>query len=211
MKTKDRTYIPLLTILIALLPAHIFPQAVESTAGSISPWYVSLQYLGLTWHPGGGNTPQVYPLKLDKKAYLVVSVGAAANLDYRLSDSFFFRLTTSLYKDCAFVTAGCLHAGPRVQFSRGGNSFNVGIGPIFSFRQDWHRFKEYQDDEFYGNRVYKGWQYRFFPLALELEVLHRINNSMEFAWSVVPGGELVITSMFGVRFNLGRPGAGEHN
>ena len=203
MKTKDRIYIRILIMmLIALWPARIFPQTVESTAGSIATWHLSFQYLGLTWHPDGGDTPEVYPLKLDPKAYLVISVGAAANLDYRLSDSFFMRFTSSLYKDCAFVTAGCLHAGPRIQYSRGGNSLNVGIGPIFSFRQDWHRFKEYQDDEFYGNRIFKGMQYRYFWTAIELEYLRRINDSMEFQWSLIPGAPLVITSLFGIRFSL---------
>lgn len=144
-------------------------------------------------------------MKLDRKAYLVIDVGGAVNLDYRLSNSFFFRLTSALYKDCAFVTAGCVHAGPRIQFPWTGNCFNIGIGPILSFRQDWHRFKEYQNDEFYGNRVFHGWQYRFYMTALELEYLRRINDSMEFQWSIIPGAPLVITSMFGIRFKLGRP------
>lgn len=210
MKTKNWIIIQIhIIMLMTFWPAWNTSTAGESTAGNISPWYLSFQYLGLTWHPHGGDTPQVYPLKFDKKAYLVLSVGAAANLDYRLSDFSFFRFTTSLYKDCAFLMAGCLHAGPRVQFSLGGNSLNVGIGPILSYRQDWHRFGEYQDDEFYGDRVFHGWQYRFYPTALELEYLRRINNSTELQWSVIPGAPLIITSMFGVRFKLDRPVTGK--
>jgi hypothetical protein len=187
---------------LMLCSTHISAQTVESRAGKMPAWYLSFQYLGLTYHPDGGNTPEVYPLKLDKKAYFVLDVGVVANVDYCLSENFFLRFTTSLYKDCAFVTAGCVHAGPRLQFSWGDNRINAGVGPILSFRGDWHRFGQYKDDEFYGNRVYKGWQYRFFLTAIEFEYLRRINDSMEFQYSIIPGAPLVITSIFGIRFRL---------
>jgi hypothetical protein len=194
-----------LRIIIAALifwPMRATSQAVESTAERVPVWYVSFQYLGLTYHPGGGNTPEVYPLKLDRKAYLVLDVGTAANLDYRLNDYSFIRFTSALYKDCAFVMAGGVHLGPRLQYSWGDNRINLGIGPILSFREDWHRFAQYQDDEFYGKRVYNGWQYRFFWYAVEFEYLRKINETMEFQWSVIPGGPLIITSLFGVRLSL---------
>jgi hypothetical protein len=184
------------------LAGYAAAQKSSVRAEGQSRWQWSLQYLGLTYHPDGGNTPEVYPLKLDKKAYLVLDVGIAANLDYRLSDHAFFRFTGSLYKDCAFVTAGCLHLGPRLEFFLGRNSFNGGIGPIFSFRGDWHRFEQYVDDEFYGKRVYKGWQYRFYMTAVEFEYLRRITDRLEFQWSLIPGVPLVITSMFGVRLRM---------
>ena len=177
-------------------------QVDSIAAADHSRWQLSLQFLGLTYHPDGGNTPEIYPLKLDQKAFLVLDVGAAANLDYYLNNRIFFRFTSSLYKDCAFVTAGCVHMGPRLQFTWGKHRMNGGIGPILSFRRDWHRFEEYQDDEFYSDRIYKGWQYRFFGTALEIEYLYKISESMEFQWSLVPGAPLVITSMFGVRFGL---------
>jgi hypothetical protein len=202
MKTNDQTLTRILVAILILSPTRISAQSVDSAAGRIPDWYLSFQYLGLTYHPDGGTTPEVYPLKFDRKAYLVLDVGVAANLDYRLSNYSFLRFTASLYQDCAFVTAGCFHAGPRLQYSWGDNRINVGIGPILSFRQDWHRFTEYVDDEFYGDRVYKGWQYRFFPTAIEFEYLRKINDSMEFQYSIVPGAPLVITSLVGVRFRL---------
>lgn len=192
----------LLVSIGGLLPVGTLAQSVDSTETRVHAWHVSVQYLGLTYHPSGGNTPEVYPLKLDKKAYLVLDVGITANLDYRLSDYSFLRFTAAVYKDCAFVTAGCTHLGPRLQLLWGGNNVNVGIGPIFSFRKDWHRFEQYKDDEFYGNRVYQGWQYRFFPFAVEFEYLRKINESMEFQWSIIPGGELIVTSLVGIRFTL---------
>ena len=204
IRSKERKSILIVLImLMTICPRHVSSQTVTSTADNIAAWHLSFQYLGLTYHPDGGNTPEIYPMKFDKKAFLVLDVGVATKLDYRLSKFFFVRFTSALYQDCAFVTAGCFHAGPRLQFSWRGNSFNVGIGPILSFRQDWHRFKQYQDDEFYGNRIYHGWQYRFFGTAIELEYLRRINDTMEFQYSIVPGAPLIITSMFGIRFKLG--------
>jgi hypothetical protein len=202
METTNHTLMRILLMMLICWPLRVSAQAVESTSGRIPHWHLSFQYLGLTYHPDGGNTPQLYPLKLDKKAYLVIDVGVAANLDYRLSDYSFLRFTSALYKDCAFVMAGCVHVGPRLQYSWGDSRINVGIGPILSFRKDWHRFKEYHDDEFYGDRVYGDWQYRFFWTAVEFEYLQKINDSMEFQWSIIPGAPLVITSMFGIRFSL---------
>ena len=202
MNTRIYVLILMLFIMLFLLPLIILGQSVDSTSRKSSHLYLSFQYLGLTYHPDGGTTPEIYPLKLDKKAYLDVNVGFAANLDYSLNKYFFLRFTSSLYKDCAFVTAGCFHTGPRVQYSWKKNGINFGIGPIFSYREDWHQFPQYQTDDFYGDRVYGKWQYRFFPCAVELEYLRKLNDHLEFQYSLVPGAPLVITSMFGIRFKI---------
>jgi hypothetical protein len=201
---KRRIYILIVVqfiILFLRLPL-IKAQSADSTSGNSSRWFLSFQYLGLTYHPDGGTTPEIYPLKLDKKAYFDLNVGLAANLDYNLSKHFFLRFTGSLYKDCAFVTAGCFHAGPRIQYSWKKNRINLGIGPIFSYREDWHQFPEYTTDDFYGDRVHGKWQYRFFPFAVELEYLRKLNDHLEFQYSLVPGAPLVITSLFGIRFKI---------
>ncbi len=113
---RDRLSFPFLLLAAVLLrPSGSSCGSADPNRPQPSPWHLSAQYLGLTLHPEGGNTPEVYPLKLDKKAYLVLSVRAAGNADYRLNDRFFFRFTASFYRDCAFVNAGCLHAGPRIQ------------------------------------------------------------------------------------------------
>ena len=117
-------------ISVAFWSTSVHPRAIATAAGDNAAWHLSVQYLGLTWHPGGGGSPEVYPLKCEKKGYLVPEVGAAGNIDRRLNRLFFLRFTVSLYKDCAFLTAGCLHAGPRIQYTRGRNSLNLGIGPI---------------------------------------------------------------------------------
>jgi hypothetical protein len=202
MKTRDFHLRRIVCLILILSPIYTRAEVADSGTVKISRLYLSVQFLGLTFHPGGGTTPEIYPLKLDKKAYLDLELGVAANLDYSLGKHAFIRLSSSLYKDCAFVTAGCLHMGPRFQYMWKKSSVNLGIGPIFSFREDWHQFPEYQDDDFYGDRIHGRWQYRFFPAALELEYLHRINEHLEFQYSIIPGAPLVITSLFGIRFSL---------
>ena len=202
MKTLIPAPVLLFLIALTLGPVSSYADTIDSTSARISPWYLSFQYLGITFHPNGGDTPEVYPLKLDSKAYLVINAGIAAKLDYRLCKYSFLRFTTTLYKDCAFVTAGCIHLGPRVQYGWKKNGINLGIGPILSFREDWHQFPQYQTDDFYGDRVYGKWQYRFFPYAVELEYLRRIKDRLDFEYSLIPGGPLVFTSMFGVRYRL---------
>jgi hypothetical protein len=187
-----------LAVLLMVISAH----AADSTAVKYSGWRLSLEYLGLTYHPTGGTTPEIYPLKFDEKAYLVLSVGAVGKLDYCFNRFLFVRLATALYADCAFVLAGAVHVGPRLQFNWGKNNINLGIGPIFNFRQDWHRFEEYVNDDFYGDRVYRGWQYRLFPAAIELEYLRRINSTTELQWSILPGVPSVVTLMTGARFSI---------
>ncbi len=185
-----------------LRPVSVFSQSTAIDVSSASPWYWSFQYLGVTYHPDGGTTPEVYPLKLDPRAFVVLNVGIAGNLDYTLNHRFFLRATCTLYKDCAFVTAGGIHLGPRVQFSWPRDQMNIGVGPIFCFREDWHQFEVYTTDDFYGERVNGRWQYRFFPYALELEYLHKLNERLQIQYSLIPGAPLVMTSMIGLRFRI---------
>jgi hypothetical protein len=202
MKTQQPESPGLSVLFLAVLLTVISAHAADSTAVKYSGWRLSLEYLGLTYHPYGGTTAEIYPLKFDEKAYLVLSVGAAGNLDYSFNRFFFVRLATALYADCALVLAGAVHVGPRLQIIWGKNNINLGIGPIFSFRQDWHRFEEYVNDDFYGDRVYRGWQYRFFPTAIEFEYLRRINSTTELQWSILPGVPSVVTLMVGARFQI---------
>ncbi|MFN8208944.1 MAG: hypothetical protein U0T82_16280 [Bacteroidales bacterium] len=202
MKTLTTLFLQAMLLSGLFSSLHLFASGNDQLLKENSPWYFSLQYLGITFHPGGGTTPEVYPLKFDRKAYVVVNVGAAANIDYSLNKHFFLRFTASRYKDCAFVSAGCFHLGSRLQHSWGKSSINVGMGPIFSYREDWHQFAQYTTDDFYGNRVQGKWQYRLFPCALELEYLHRINDRLEFQYSLIPGGALVLSSLVGVRYHL---------
>ena len=167
--------------------------------------YFSIQYMGLTFHPGGGAVRMVknYPLKFDEKAYLVLNIGASAAFDVDISKKFFLRASAAAFMDCAYLKSGFLHIGFRWKaLTMGKHSINMGVGPTFAFREDWHRFDEYRDTDFYGDRVYKGWQYRFFPVGGEIEYLFKINKNLEFQYSLIPGYPAVMTSKFGFRWKL---------
>ena len=167
--------------------------------------YISVQYFGLTFHPGGGavNMVKNYPLKLDDKAYIVINVGVAASYDSDLSDKWFLRTEAAYYKDCAYTNAGYVHFGFRwkpVQWGR--HSINGGIGPTFLAREDWHRFEGYKDTDIYGKHVWNGMQYRLIPFGGEFEYMYKINDKCDFRYSVIPGYPAVITSKFGFRWKL---------
>jgi hypothetical protein len=167
--------------------------------------YFSVQFMGLTIHPGGGAVRMVenYPLKLDDKAYLVLNVGATVAYDVDLSKKFFLRSSAGFFMDCAYLKSGFLHIGFRwnaLQIGR--HTINAGVGPTLMFREDWHRFENYNDADFFGKRVYNGWQYRFFPVGGEVEYLYRISDKWQFQYSVIPGYPAVITSKIGLRYKI---------
>jgi hypothetical protein len=167
--------------------------------------YFSVQFMGLTIHPGGGAVRMVqnYPLKFDEKAYFVLNVGATVAYDVDLSKKFFLRSSAGFFMDCAYLKSGFLHVGFRwnaLQIGR--HTINAGVGPTLMFREDWHRFETYNDADFFGKSVYNGWQYRFFPVGGEIEYLYKINDKWQFQYSVIPGYPAVITSKIGLRFKI---------
>lgn len=169
--------------------------------------YLSIQWFGITYHPGGGSVfmRDNYPLKLDKEAYLVLNVGAAVSYDRDLSKRFFIRAQAGAFMDCAWQKSAYVHAALHfTPLTWGRHSINGGIGPMFLVREDWGKFERYRrGDDFFGNRVTKdGWQYRFFPVGGEVEYLFQINKKIQFQYSVVPGYPAVITSKFGLRIKL---------
>ena len=167
--------------------------------------YLTLQWFGWTYHPGGGAVKMVkyYPLKLDPKAYFVINPGIEAKYDYQLSKRFFLRGSGAYYKDCAYVNAFFVHAAIHYRVIKlGRHSFNAGVGPLLSLREDWHQFDTYKDYDFYGKRVWRGWQYRFWPVGVELEYIFQINTRWDFQYSVAPGYPGFIVSSIGFRYKL---------
>jgi hypothetical protein len=167
--------------------------------------HVSLQYFGWTFHPGGGavNMVKNYPLKLDKKAFVVANIGLSASYDYDLSNKWFLRATATYLKDCAFQNSGYLHFGIRfkgIQFGK--HSFNGGIGPTLAFRNDWHKFEGYKDSDMFGKHVWNGMQYFLVPYGGEVEYMYKINEKWDFQYSVIPGFPAIISSRIGFRMKL---------
>ena len=178
----------------------------ESKGQTTRPHYLSIQWLGMTYHPGGGSVfmRDNYPMKLDPKAYLVFNLGAAASYDVDLSKRFFLRSQVGAFMDCAWQKSAYVHVGLHLNVIKWGrSSINGGLGPMFLVREDWGKFERYRrGDDFFGDRVKNGWQYRFFPVGGELEYLYQVNNKVQFQYSVIPGYPAVITSKIGVRIKL---------
>jgi 5-methylcytosine-specific restriction endonuclease McrA len=55
------------TITIAFLLFFMNSVTAQNTEKTKPPRYFSVQWLGWTYHPGGGSMPQNYPWKLDKR------------------------------------------------------------------------------------------------------------------------------------------------
>ncbi|MBT3243053.1 MAG: hypothetical protein HN352_07880 [Bacteroidetes bacterium] len=162
---------------------------------------ISGQWIGLAFHPKAGTYPQHYHLKLDKKAYFVFEMGGAFQYNYYLTNRLSVRSAIALYLDCAVVPAGFVQLGLRYTLlNRGPHSLAIGVGPTLLFREDWHQFPEYSGDTFFEDRVFKGYQYRFYPIP-DIEYLYRIKSQWEILANVIPGGLYVFTSSFGLRFS----------
>lgn len=194
-------------VFIAVILSHSIVNAQEAKLikpqNKSNKWHLSFQYIGLTYHPNGGIAPEIYPLKLDSRAYWVLEPGGAINADYYISNSYFCRLSAATYLDCAFVPAGYFHIGMRgTIIYKGKHQINGGMGPTFIYREDWHQFKEYKGDTFYGDRVYGNWQYRFILYGGEFEYLYKLNDKVQLQYSIIPGIPIVLTSKIGVRLKF---------
>jgi hypothetical protein len=189
-----------LTLLLFLLT---FQLSAQNTEKPTRTRHFSAQLLGLTIHPNGGSMPQNYPWKLDPQAAYVLTPGLAINYDWSWKKHIFWRAAAGFYADCVLLPSGYLHLGFRWEGIRlGRHTFNGGFGPGFLFRKDWHRFDAYRGDPIFGDRVYGDWQYRFTPIIGEVEYLYRINDHLQFQYSVLPAYPAVIVSRLGLRWAL---------
>jgi hypothetical protein len=165
--------------------------------------HLSVQWLAFTYHPGGGSLPQSYPNRLDSKGTYILHGGLVANYDYQLKKNVYLRGTLAAYRDCANFKSALAHVAIHWTFLRlGRHSFSGGVGPAFFIREDWHKIDGYKGKDFFGDRVYNGWQYRFFPAGGELEYRYKISNRWDFQYSVIPGYPTLITSKLGVRWRM---------
>ena len=190
-----------ITLILLFFISYLNAQNTEKTKSSR---HFSAQLLGLTIHPGGGAMPQNYPWKLDAKATFVLTPGVALNYDWAWKKHIFWRAAAGFYADCAILPAGYLHIGFRWEALRfGRHTFNGGLGPGFLFRKDWHRFEPaYWGDPIFGDRVFKDWQYRLTPIIGEVEYLYKINEHLQFQYSVLPAYPAVIVSRMGLRWAI---------
>jgi hypothetical protein len=174
-------------------------QSYAQKSESDHPNSISIQFIGLAFHPEAGTYPHLYKLRLDPKGFFVVELGAAIQYRYAFSDRWSFNHALALYSDCAQVMAGFVHFGIRYNLIvRGPHTLSVDLGGSLLFREDWHQFEEYTGDTFFQDRVYKGYQYRFYPMG-EIEYAFQYNPRWQYFISLVPGGKYVYTSSLGMR------------
>ncbi|MGL1888904.1 MAG: hypothetical protein OCD76_20495 [Reichenbachiella sp.] len=170
-----------------------------------SPWHASLQFVGISYHPGGGNYADDYPLKIDDDAYWLLNIGGALNVDYDIVDSIaFIRGAAAFYKDCAFFYAGYFHLGIRGVIVRfGKHSINGGMGATLIYRENWNQIPEYENDSFYENAIMNGrWEYQFIFYGGEFDYIYQYSKNIGIQYSIVPGFPMVITSKLGVRYSF---------
>jgi hypothetical protein len=171
--------------------------AAESNTQGFAANY---KYMGVTYHPGGGNGD--YIMALDSTGYIVIQLGVEGDLDYYLNRYFLVRSSVSLYKDCAFVWSGFFHVGPRVNLPIGEKfQARIGIGPTLIWRENWYRHVDwYTGDGFYGKEFESGpIQTAFLWYGGNIEFQYDFNKNWAFVYSVVPGYPQVFTSSFGLR------------
>jgi hypothetical protein len=163
---------------------------------------ISAQWIGLVFHPNGGTYPARYIRKLDPNAYFVVEQGLFLGYEHRVFDRAYIKTAAAYNMDCANVPAGFLHIGFYYQIvSKKRHKLSVGLGPTFVFREDWHQFPEYIEDEFFKDSVYGKWQYRFVIFG-DIEYNYQISRKTLLNVSLIPGGHLVMTFSFGLKYVL---------
>lgn len=163
---------------------------------------ISVQWIGLVFHPQGGTYPGRYKRKLDPQAYFVIEWGAILAYERRIFNRCYLKSGAALYLDCADVPAGFVHLGVHYQLlNHGRHMVSIGLGPTLTFREDWHQFPEYTGDPFFKDSVHGKWQYRFVIFG-GIEYCFRITDKILLNYTLIPGGRLIVTSCLGLKFVL---------
>lgn len=196
-------------IRLSIYLALVFPCAsfAQGNGGDLT---FSLQFLGLTYHPGqlSVDERQSYPRKLDPKGQFVLQLGAQFDFEWKRKSREIWGLRSSfaLFKDCIDVWEGFLHFGPTLHPQYGNGGFGIGLGPTWIFRQNWWGHPKvpwYHGDLFYGyEHVHSKWQKAFLWYGGNLFVdVGRVNEPWNFHYSLIPGWPQVLTSSFGISLN----------
>lgn len=164
------------------------------------PHSISLQYVGMAFHPLGGTYPELYIRKLDPGAYFVLEIGGAIQYRYQFHKRWAFTSAFAYYSDCAVQMAGIFQVGIRFNIiASKKHKLNLAWGPALLFREDWHQLPGYISDKFFAESVHGNYQYRFY-LVPDLEYSYTINDKWDAFFSVFPGGQHVSTLSIGGRF-----------
>lgn len=161
---------------------------------------ITIQWIGIVFHPQGGTYPERYIRKLDPQAYFVIELGAILSYEYQVFERAFVKAGAAFNLDCANVPAGFFHIGGYYQvINRKRHILSIGLGPTLVYRENWGQFPEYTGDEFFKDNLYHKWQYRFVIFG-SFEYNFRLTNRLLLNTSLIPGGHLVMTFSFGLKY-----------
>jgi hypothetical protein len=163
----------------------------------------NLQFMGLTYHPDGGENED-YPRKLDDRAFWVLQVGLEGDFDWYFHRYGLVRTSVTLNRDCADVWSGFFHIGPRVNVPLGERFvFRIGIGPTLIWREHWYgKVAGYRRDSFYGGDTTGTFQSKFIWHGGNVDFEWKIKPTISLIYSVIPGWPEIITSSFGARYSF---------
>ncbi len=160
---------------------------------------ITVNWIGIVFHPLGGTYPDRYIRKLDPNAYFVIEHGVYSSFEHRLFERTYLKSAASLFIDCANLPAGFLHLGVHFNLlNKQKHIVSLGLGPTLLFREDWHQFPEYVGDEFFKDRLYGKWQYRFIIFG-DIEYNYRFSKNTFLNISLFPGGRYLYTLSFGLK------------
>lgn len=189
--TRIRFYIILLFLVLS--------QALKSFAQD----NMGINFLFTTWHIGGDKMAFLQPNKLDKNANIVLIWGAVGHYErFIYKKRFSLKVTSSAYNDCANLFAGHTHLAFRFNFLNSSkHALRFGFGPTIVYRQSWHRFPGYEQQ----NRYLKSkgdWQYAFVWYGGEIEYDYKINDRLDLNLHAIPGIPDFVTFGVGFRYWL---------
>lgn len=165
----------------------------------------TLKYFGLTIHPFGDKQANLQPYKLDDEAHLIFNLGGFAGYEkYLWEDIVSAKIIQGVFSDCSAGLASVTHLGLRgFLYEKGKHHLGFGIGPTLIIRNDWNRFADYEDSNFFERKRIEGIgnvQYKLFWYGFELEYDYKLGDKIDFSLSFTPGVPLVCALSFGVKY-----------
>lgn len=176
-----------------------------TTANCWSQSNISAEFVGLTIHPAGDKTAHLQPNKLDDEARFVVNYGAVITYEkYLIGDVLAVKGLQVIAADCSAGWASITHFGIKgLVIRKPKHRLGVAIGPAFMVRESWFRFEDYEPSGFLktaDSRILGPVQYKFFPIAAEIEYEYSLTPKFDFAFSLTPGLPMAITFAAGFKY-----------
>lgn len=172
---------------------------------SFSQNNVGIKWFGLSIHPKGETqNAHLMPNKWDKNAYLVMNLGAEVMYEHFLLENILsVKGIQAIYADCAAQFGGFTHIGVRGKIvEKGRHRLSGGIGPTLIYRRNWQNLENYDNPNFFNGTKTDVFQWKFLWYGGELEYKYRLTQTIDLAFSFVPGYPDLMSLAFGVSYRL---------